>query len=267
MRERLVIAGLLVSILAVSVFAHETWMMPSAFSAKVGEEVRLDATSGMSFPRLESPILADRVAKAAYRLGQDVFEVTGLKNAETSLVLRQSFAKAGIATIWLDLKPKEIELTDEEVAEYLDEIHATEKVRSIWAGQKGRVAWRESYTKHLKTFVAVGDAMKDASWSVSTGAALEIVPKTNPCSFEVGQDFTVELQTESKPLPGLPVGLFMGGAKDRVFRTTNANGRATFPVAAEGRAMLFTVRLQPAKDGKSWMSDFCTMTFEIRKKK
>jgi len=267
MRERHVIAGLLVSVLAESVLAHETWMMPSTFFAKLGEETRLDMSSGMSFPRLESPILAERVAQAAYRLGQDVVDVTGLKTAKKSLVLRQSFTKEGVATIWMDLKPKEIKLRDEEVAEYLDEIDATQDTRSIWAGQKGRVAWKEMYTKHAKTFVAVGDATKDASWGVSTGAALEIVPKANPCAIVVGQDFTVELQTNTEPLPGLPVGLLIEGAKDRVFRTTNAGGRATFPIGTEGRAMLFAVRLLPAEDGKSWTSDFCTMTFEIRRKK
>ena len=107
MRERHVIAGLLVSVLAESVLAHETWMMPSTFFAKLGEETRLDMSSGMSFPRLESPILAERVAQAAYRLGQDVVDVTGLKTAKRSLVLRQSFTKEGVATIWMDLKPKE----------------------------------------------------------------------------------------------------------------------------------------------------------------
>jgi hypothetical protein len=81
----------------------------------------------------------------------------------------------------------------------------------------------------------------------------------------VGQDFTVELRANSKPLPAASIGLMMEGAPGRVFRTTDAGGRATFPAAKEGRAMIFAVRLLPANDGTSWSSDFCTMTFQVRR--
>jgi len=158
MRARNLAAGLLGAALAASAFAHETWLMPSAFSAKAGEEVRFDASGGMAFPRQEDAIKAERVATAAYRLGPDVVAVKNLKTADTSLVLRQAFPKAGTATVRVDLKPKDIELEDNEVAEYLDEIDAAADLRSIWAGQKGRVPWKETYTKHAKTFVAIGDA-------------------------------------------------------------------------------------------------------------
>ncbi len=113
MRARDLAAGLLVATLVASALAHETWMMPSVFSAKIGEDVRFDLSSGMAFPRQESAIKAERVATAAYRLGQDVVEFKSLKTAGTSLVLRQAFPKSGVATVRLDLKPKDIELTDE----------------------------------------------------------------------------------------------------------------------------------------------------------
>jgi len=261
MRARDLAAGLLGTTLFASALAHETWMMPSVFSAKVGEVVRFDVSSGLAFPRLESAIKAERVATAAYRLGQDVAEMKSLTTTGTSLVLRQAFPKGGVATVRMDLKPKDIEQTDDEVAEYLDEIDATADIRSIWAGQKGRVPWKELYTKHAKTFVAVGQAPPDRSWAIGVGAELELVPTTSPFTIEAGHEFTVELQANSKPLPNLPVGLLMEGASNRVFRTTNADGRATFPIATTGRAMLFAVRLRLANDGRSWRSDFCTMTF------
>ena len=43
---------------------------------------------------------------------------------------------------------------------------------------------------------------------------------------------------------------------------TDAAGRATFPIAKAGRAMIFAVDLRTASDGRSWRSDYCTLTFE-----
>lgn len=249
-----------------SASAHETWMIPRSFSAKVGEEIRLDVSSGMAFPRLESPIRTERVAAARYRLGNTSARVGAMKTLKMSLELRQAFLRTGVATVWLDLKPKEIALTDDQVAEYLDEIGATDELRSTWAGRKGRVPWKETYTKHAKSFVAVGAANDDRSWAEGTGSALEIVPATSPLTVEVGGELTVELRAGGKPLANFPVGLMIDGSTERVFRTTNTGGRATFPAAREGRALLFAVRLVPARDGSSWNSDFCTMTFAIQRR-
>jgi len=265
MRARDLAAGLLGAALAASALAHETWMMPSTFSAKVGEEVRFDVSSGLTFPRLENSVKVERIATVAYRLGPDVVALKNLKTAGTSLVVRQAFPKDGVATVRLDSKPKDIDLKDDEDAEYFDEIDATADVRSIWAGRKGRVPWKEIYTKHAKTFVAVGDATTDRSWAQGVGAALELIPTTSPFAIEAGHELTVSLQANSIPVPNLPVGLLMEGASDRIFRTTDTEGRATFPLATAGRAMLFAVDLRLASDGRSWRSEFCTMTIEVHR--
>lgn len=255
----------LVAIVASVASAHETWLIPTTFSAKVDEELRFDVSSGMAFPRLESPIRAERVDGARFRIGTDAAAVTSLKTLKTSLELRHAFKSAGVATVWLDLKPKEIALTDPQVAEYLDEIGATEELRTTWAARKGRLPWKETYTKHAKSFVAVGDINDDRSWATGTGSPLELVPMSSPFEAKAGGELTIELQAGGKPVPGLPVGLLVEGSKQRVFRTTNADGRARFPIARAGRALLFAVRLVPSADGSSWNSDFCTMTFAIHR--
>lgn len=48
--RRLIVAGWL-GALGGAAPCHETWMVPAAFQVQVGEEVRLDVTSGMEFPR------------------------------------------------------------------------------------------------------------------------------------------------------------------------------------------------------------------------
>lgn len=265
MRVRTLAAGLTVAAVAVAALAHETWMTPSTFSAKVGDDVRFDLTSGMSFPRLESPIKAERVSAASFRLDKHVVGVLSLKAAERSLVFHQAFPKDGVATVWLDLKPKNIELTDDKVEEYLDEIDATDEIRSVWSARRGHGAWKETYTKHAKTFVAIGSVSADRSWADGVGQALEIVPVSSPLTVGVGDSLAIELRLDGKRLSGLSVGLRVEGAKAALFRTTDGDGRAAFPMTKGGRAMLFAVRLVPVEDGRSWTSDFCTLTFEIHR--
>lgn len=264
MYKRLSVAGLLVVVLAARANAHETWMMPSEFASDVGAEARFDVSSGMAFPRLESPIRTERVAKAAYRLRGRVFEIKSAETEAASLVLRQVFADEGTAAAWLDLKPKDIELTDEKVEEYFAEINAPEKIRKLWAARKGRIAWKETYTKHAKTFVRVGRGGGDGSWRTPVGSALELVPMSDPCAVRARENFSVELRADGEPRADVSIGLMTEGSSERVFRTTDAQGRATFPIGKGGRALLFAVWLRPVDDGAAWVSDFCTLTFQVQ---
>lgn len=264
MQTRALIAFFLPLVVVATAVAHETWMMPSQFAAKVGDNVRIDVSSGMTFPHLESPIQADRIQHASLRLGGEVMVIDRREVAANSLVLQAKLPKAGLATLWLELKPRELDLSDDKVAEYLDEIDATSDIRALWATQRGKIPWKETYTKHAKTFVAVGDAGADRSWSRSVGSALEILPTVSPVAITAGTDVTVELRFNSRPYPGLPVGCLVEGTSEHVFRKTNAAGKAKFPMTRAGRAKFFTVRLQFDKVKKAWASDFSTMTVEVR---
>jgi uncharacterized GH25 family protein len=265
LRLRRLVVGFVVGLSGLSTLvAHETWLMPSAFFTRVGEEIRLDLSSGMAFPRLESPIRPSRVANASFRLAGETGELSRRDSGASSLVFRQRFRGEGVATVWLDLKPKEIELTDDVVAEYLDEIDASAEIRATWAGLKGHVPWRETYTKHAKSFVTVGNAGDDTSWKDATGAALEIVPAFCPCAAAVGQELTVEVRRHGAPLTGLPVGLLVESRPDRIFRTTDGRGLATFPSSPAGRALFFVVRLEFDRAKKAWSSDFATITVDLR---
>lgn len=242
--------------------AHETWILPATFSVETGQEVRFDLTSGLDFPALENQIQAERLSRAAYRLGKREVKLAKLEAKDTSLALSASFPGHGLARVWVELQPRDIELGDELVAQYLDEIGAGPQTRELWERQKGHRVWKESYTKYAKTFVVVGNAREDRSWAEAIGMGLEIVPVTDPLSLKVGRELTVKLVGRGKLLAGVPIGLRIEGS-ERVFKTTDAKGRATFPIARAGKAMLFAVHLRPAQDGTTWKSDFTNLTFLV----
>lgn len=264
MKSSVFIVSLLLVGGVASAYAHETWMMPRQFIAATGTEVVLDVTSGMAFPQPESPIQLSRIRNAAFRLGGKKISISKRKIGSDVLMLTPTFSSDGLATVWIALKPRDIDLSDDKVAEYLDEIDATNDIRTLWAELRGKVPWKETYTKHAKTFVAVGNAKNDNSWSRGVGAALEFLPTTSPLEIKVGAEFTVELRFQSKSYSGLPVGFLVEGVAKPVFHKSDSQGKATFRMTHPGRAIFFTVRLLFDKEKKTWVSDFCTMTVTVR---
>lgn len=247
-----------------SLSAHETWLLPATFTAAANAEVRLDLTSGMAFPATEYTIRPERVARATLRVGGETSEMKEFKTLEKALRLTATMPRGGLAALWVELHPRALELSDDKVAEYLDEIGATDGTRAAWALRQGRGKWRETYTKHAKTFVGVdAAAAADDSWREPVGMGLELVPRSHPQGLRPGQPATFQLLSKGKPMAGAPVGLLAEGAAGRVFRKTDAEGLASFQVERAGRILVFAVDLRLAKGGATWESNFTTLTLQV----
>lgn len=81
----------------------------------------------------------------------------------------------------------------------LDEVDAPESLRTQWAEMKEK-RWRESYTKHPKTFVRVGQPQSDRSATEPVGMFLEIVPEKDPTALKAGDEFTVRVMKDGQPV-------------------------------------------------------------------
>ena len=97
------------------VFAHDTWIVPDHFTVKRGATVTLDMTSGMGFPALDYAIKPDRVGRAFVRLGGRTTPLAP-RSAAHSLRFALNPPREGVATIAVDLSPRSIDLTPEQVA-------------------------------------------------------------------------------------------------------------------------------------------------------
>jgi len=245
--------------------AHDTWISPSAFTTAAGQEVRFDITSGMKFPTLDAGPKADRIAKAGFRLGGKTGNLKDFVGSKEALRVSHSFAENGVATVWLQSLLKQLELTDEQVAGYLEEARAPSDIRSAWERQKGKAKWKEEYIKCAKTAVAVGDAASDESWNQPVGLNLEIVPLTNPTTIKAGQSAAFKMLRDGKPLPNASLALVREGSEERVYQTTNADGVATFAFTKPGKHLLTAMILElPASQPPLWHSNFSTFTLEVR---
>lgn len=224
----------------------------------------LELTSGMSFPAAETAIKSDRVARAGARLAGNTSDLTDRRSTAHFLQLKAQLGKSGIATFWVGLAPKSIELKPDQVKEYLDEIGASDSVRRAWKEQNPK-RWRELYTKHAKTFVRVGQTQGDRSWAEPVGLALEIVPEKDPTALRPGEDLPVRVLLQGKPAPAFSVGLVGQGEAHGLLKATDGEGRVSFPIGKSGRWLIRATDVRrSSKSGVEWESDFATLTFEVR---
>lgn len=244
--------------------AHDTWISPSTYAARRGETISFDLTSGMRFPILDAAVKPERVAKAGFVLAAKAGELSGFKSGEKSLRFERAFDADGVAIVWLQLSPKDIELTDEDVAHYLEEARASGEVQRAWSAQKGKRKWKELYTKCAKTCVAIGDTEDDRSWTQPVGMPLEFVPLTNPTALRVGSEAKFKLLRNGRPLADAAVAVHEADGSGAEYATTDAEGAVTFRFGHHGPAMLATVHLRPPAQGKPWESEFSTLTFWVK---
>lgn len=264
LRLKSVMALALVLILTVAASAHDTWLAARQPSASVGQVIQLDLTSGMSFPTLDYAIKPERVNIASYRLAGNTNRLRGFLPGPHSLQLRAQPNANGVATFWVELKSNSLELTPKLVEEYLDEINASPAIRERWANSGPSKRWREIYTKHAKTFVSVGDAAADNSWSHPVGMALEILPEKNPTTLRAGDDFSIRVIKNDAPLADFSIGIMCEGSKAS-FQKTDAEGRITFPLTRSGKCLLSGTDLRPStQTNLEWESDFTTLAIYVR---
>jgi uncharacterized GH25 family protein len=267
MKKFTILPALMFAILvSPAALAHDTWLIPDQFNLAPKSTVTLDMTSGMEFPKLDAGPKPERVQSAQCRLAGKTFEITNKAAAPNSLQFKAELPDVGVATFWVKLPARAIELKPEEVKHYLDEVDAPEALRKQWAEMKEQ-RWKESYTKHQKTFARVGEPTSDRSWAEPVGTFLEIVPKKDPTLLKAGDDFPVRVLKDGKPFAGFSLNAVGAGQPKGETRKTDFEGHVTFRLDAAGRWLLRGTDIRKSNQPETdWESDFVTLTVETKGK-
>ena len=255
---------LALSLLAASLYAHETFLAPNQTALLPGGTVRLDLSSTAVFPIMETAILPGRVAAASVRLADSS---TRLTSAPGTKSLRFSYTapkdKTGVATAYVSLKPKTLTLEPNLIAEYAEEI-GQPALLEAWKAKPEPKQWREEYTKHAKAFFRVGKT-DDESWKTPVGQRFEIVPLVDPTRASIDEAFVVQLLRAGQPLANFPVVAIVGSKTPSQFVTTDGEGKASFKLNKAGRWLLTATEVREStKPGLEYESDFATMLVMVR---
>ena len=129
--------------------------------------------------------------------------------------------------------------------------------------------FRESYTRHVKALVAVGDGTgEDRSFGLET----EIVALSNPYAEDFTGEMRVRVEYNGAPRPDVQLEVFEKSAAGDVAITlyrTDAGGVAQVPVKAEHSYLFDAVVLRPnpASDGSDdapvWHTLWAALTFAV----
>lgn len=266
MKQLTILALTVAALLRTPAGAHDTWLIPDRFDVSPKTSVTLDLTSGMAFPALDVAPKRERVGNGSGRVAGRTFEITNISAAPNSLQFKTELTEPGIATFWVKLPPRSIELKPEQVKEYMDEVSAPEALRKQWAEMEPK-RWRESYTKHPKTIVRVGDQKSDQSWKEPAGMFLEIVPEKDPTVLRAGDDFSVRVLKNGASFADFALNAVSAGETKGETRTTDAAGRVTFRLSKAGRWLFRGTDIRKSNLPEAdYESDFATLTLEVGEK-
>lgn len=250
--------------------AHDTWLFPRRTSVPVGTRLTLDLTSGMAFPSNETAIEPARIQDALVRLGGETVSMTRRVKGKKSLSLQANLSMRGVATLWITLKPRTLDLTPDQVHGYLHEIGAPDSIKAMYAVADQKPRWREAYTKQAKSFVFVGSPVSDTSWRIPAGLSFEIIPISDPQKISAGDTAIFKVLRNGRPVVAFPVGNVGENQKSDRLDRTDSDGivRIVAPRRA-GRWMLRATDLRrpPAGADADWESVFATLTLDVRSAK
>ena len=259
------VTAIVVAMMAASwpVAAHDTWILPKAFRVPAGAAVELEMTSGMSFPRNETAVAPDRIAESGLRMGSRREALAANGAADGALRLSGVAPGEGVAVAWAVSRPRTLDLKPDQVEHYLEEVAAPDAQKEAWKS-RGRPPVRETYFKVAKTFVRVGDAAGEATWSAPLGLAIELVPEADPTAYRVGQTVAWRLLWQGEPLRGPAVVATSPGVPKAIVMKPDEAGRVSFRLDRPGPWLLKATRLDvPAEAGADWQSQFTTATFQV----
>lgn len=146
----------------------------------------------------------------------------------------------------------------------LAEYRASNKLQTI----------RERYTKHAKGIFQVGDLLTD-DYKHVLGYKTEIFVEQNPSAVKVGDDMSIQVLYEGKPLQDQLVYVSYasheevenaGLRKNSVYTLkTDENGRAVFNITQKDKWYIQLIHMQKIiDDDADYESNWSTITFEIK---
>ncbi|HEX6791356.1 MAG TPA: DUF4198 domain-containing protein [Candidatus Krumholzibacteria bacterium] len=254
------LAAAVTALAATAASAHDTWIMCTPPAIKSGAAVTLHITSGMKFPEYETAPDAARIEKCEWRIGGRRGTLDEFKKGETSLTVTGRVSTDGVAVIYAEFLPKEIDLAPAEVEEYMEEIGAPESVRKAWTDAGPDATFHETYRKHARTYLRVGDSGDATGCLGPVGFNIDFLPDRDPTSVKVGETLTIKVIRGGDELSGFSVGAVRGGKTS--MQRTNQNGMVTLSIDTAGWWLVRGTELRRNADG-TWESDFTTLTFFV----
>ena len=252
-RRRAIVPLLAIAILTATstMFAHDFWLIPDAFSVAGDSTIRTSGRSGLRFPN-GSAVQPTRVADARMVGASSQTKITEMSVEGTSLRLFQKPSAPGQYLIVVGLTARASRSTPAGLSRFLraeggaDEATRLER-ENAFAGRDSLVYHSASYATTIVQFGTAGPT----AYNTSTGQPLQFIPLTDPLRARVGDTLHVRIEGNGKPLAN--TGLYTNGVVDSTANggaptthlMTDAQGVAHIPLTKGGPWIIRSAHVSP----------------------
>ncbi|MFK7877811.1 MAG: DUF4198 domain-containing protein [Paracoccaceae bacterium] len=225
--SRILCSALLMLTSVVPAVSHEFWISPRGYTFALGAELRAEFRNGENFNGNQLAYF-DRSSKRLQIAGPAGLQNILSRNGDRPAIAYQT-TKPGLHILLHETSQSRITYkTPEKWAKFLRHKDLEQAASSHAARGLPPKGFREGYSRHVKSLVAVGHGVgADQEFGLET----EFVALTNPYGDDFSGTMTVQLLYQGKPRPDTQVELFerppSGKVKIRKLRT-NSKGVASF---------------------------------------
>ncbi len=279
MKINVALSGLLMLMSFASAEAHQTYLISDLYDLKPGTDNYLTLRngtyheSGYSITRKMSRDIS--IVMGGMRKtppDNEVSDVDSNPNYKNTYI--KVFAeKEGTGLGGVAAHPDYIALPAEMFTDYLEHEGLTDALTEFKATNKLHTI-RERYTKHAKGIFQVGKPLTN-DYKHKLDYKAEIFVEQNPGAVKVGDNMSVQVLFEGKPLKNQPVYVSYATREAPANASipelsayslrTNENGRATFKITKKDKWYIQMIHMQKIDDEDAdYESNWSTITFEIK---
>lgn len=252
----------LTALLGSSLFAHDLWIEPTAFTPAVGSIVGIKLKVGEHFlgdPVPRDPALIEQFVSVD---GSGRRPIVGQDGSDPAGLLR--IATPGLIITGYRSRPYPVTLNAGKFNQYLKDegLDAVVAARAR-SGQTDADA-HEIFSRHAKSLVLAG--APDAGGDRALGFTLELVAERNPYALAPGDELPVRLTYQGQPLANaLVVALPRTDPMAALKIRTGKDGRVRLRLPSGGAWLVKAVHMipAPAASGAEWESFWASLTFEL----
>lgn len=261
--------GILLSLAATPLFAHEFWIDSKKFQVETGENIAAFTKNGQNFKGIDLAYFTKRAARF------DQIDADGTRAVEARMgdspVFDKPRTQDGLFTLVYQTHPDR--LTYKEWAKFA-KFAEHKKFENIMAQHRARglseEEFGETYTRFAKGLFAVGSG---AGMDAPRGLEIEIIALKNPYTDDVSKGLPVRVIYREMPRINAQVEIFERNAEGQTTVSTvltNNEGIALIPVKSGYTYLLDNVLLREpsaelaADKNAVWETLWAALTFEVR---
>lgn len=269
MKKKITAVFLICALLALPVLAHDLFLKPDSFFAKINQKISVSVMNG-TFQKSEGAVSFARltdvsvVAPLGNRTNSKETDFT--KNETTAFLnlvpTENGNYVVGLSTMWRENQLKAKEFNEYLVAEGIPEILENRK-----RDQELEIDGRYRYSKYVKTIIQVGNKQTD-NYKTVLGYAVEMIPQKNPYKLKKGDSIEILCLKDGKPLVGQTVlSGYESGGKMAAEKSVRSDDKGIIKIKLDGAGKWYAKFINMVKidDPKlNYESKWSTLTFEIK---